>query len=255
MNNSKDLHTDLKWYYLAIIAALLATFLTGCQKQEYPAEYIEGVNQCYEHKKGNHMSRPYSFFPPKFTFKNTRFYGLQFEVIFDERCLYRFNDVDSLDWNKILVISDDWKRADKNSLMPAWRSRDGQSIDVAWYGNENYDLVLPDENFDVVRKIQPDQVVQFNVVFDELQQTAHTWVFLDGSPVTQRIYNLGYNPNGFRIFDPWFGGNKTAPHEMGFCVFTTLNLGDLEPLENYVSVERKEVPSRIIIQSMLNITE
>lgn len=237
---------------LAIILAL-AVLIFGCNKETYPRQYIDGINQCYKHKEGNHMSNPYSLFPPKFTFSGTSLYGMEFEVVMDENCLYQHPDQDSLDWNKFLVLSDDWKRAEKNSMIPVWRCRDGKTLDVAWYGNDNYGLVLPNEQFDVVRKVRPGDRIKFNIVFNEREQTAHTWVFINDELRVIKIFELSYNPNGFRLFDPWFGGQKTAPHEMTFCIYTKLNLLQLEPIKDYVTIERTKVPARVIIESMLNI--
>jgi hypothetical protein len=227
--NMKKTNDGFLWAF-SIFAALMLLF-TACDPQPGPEDYEEGVSECFSWNEGNHSPRGYNLLPPKFRIEGTRFYGWEFRVRFQPSGLYFLNSQDSLDWNKGYVLSDDNLRANKSMLSPAWRSRDGETFDAAWYGNQDFQKVLPDEGRDVLRGIKPGREIVYRVVYDLQNKAATAWIYYGNQSPGDgivRIFNLVYEPNIFWLFDPWFGGTSKAPRDLrpAFCVDALLFLGE-----------------------------
>ena len=228
---------------LITIAFWLMVFsFFSCEPKNNVRTWEEGVTECYNWRAGKHFPAGYDYTPPKFKIQGTGFYSWLFEVVFDEGALYQLPDQDSLDWNKLYVVSDDNRRYNKNMVAGAWRSVDGQSIQMAPYANKDFALVLPVERpepgqqVEIYKYIQPGDTMYVRQTYDIKNQRAHVWIYKNSQVAeagTYKQFDLPYDPNMFWLASPYFGGTSPAPQDMGVCITATLKLnqGSVEIIE------------------------
>jgi len=149
-------------------------------------------------KKGNHRS---GFYPNiHFGLKN-----LKYQVLFTDSCLYKFNDVDDFDINKLFGISFGFHH--KNSARFGWNVEEGQIAIYAYC----YKLGIRYSRRIAIIPINKIFIFEINTydVYFEFKITNY-----DGKIISlANIAKAKCCKWGYKLF-PYFGGNKTAPHTM-----------------------------------------
>lgn len=151
----------------------------------------------YKIKKGKHSY----FHFPKLQLSNK----LTGYAVFDSSCLYNFDNEDKYDINKLCGLSASWYHH-KDSARLGWRCVDGKVIEIFAYYYINSERVW--EHLDTIR---PFDILDFCIEFKN-----------------NRIYTTIHSINGgktkitpfkkpplikYQLF-PYFGGNKSAPHDV-----------------------------------------
>ena len=128
------------------------------------------------------------------------------EVIFTDSCLYQFDDVDQLDTNKLFGLS--YGLHHNNSIRFGWRA-DNNKIKLSLYCyNDSKRSMIDICNVDI------NNIIKLNFEYDskKLQIVAIVEVkdatYMVTHPFKMPKFKLGYH------LWPYFGGNKTAPHEI-----------------------------------------
>ena len=112
-------------------------------------------------------------------------------------------------------------------LSPAWRSRDGKTIDVAWYGNQDYKLILPNEREEVMRGLKVGDIINFRLVVSIDSGLAIGHIFKEEveDGITKVFEHVPYDLSTFWLADPWIGGQKPAGAEIEICITARLQIG------------------------------
>ena len=158
-------------------------------------------------KKGKHKSSGIHF---GFTLKNE----IKFEGIFHESCLYKFNDVDAYDINKLYGISTTYFHQ-KQSARVGWRCLDGVNIELLTYSYNNGNRIINESN--VLGLVKPNEKFYVTII-DQEDNYKYTFQKENSKDVTV------FDPKkrDWFIFHyylyPYFGGNKTAPHDMKISI-------------------------------------
>ncbi len=129
----------------------------------------------------------------------------KYEIIFSKNCIYKFNDVDDFDINKLFGISLGFHH--KNSIRFGWNV-DGEKIAIYTYcykfGERFMDKIVSVS----VEKKYTFEIKNFKESYDL------KIINESGQIVGWANIFKPETPNwGYRLF-PYFGGNKTAPHDM-----------------------------------------
>lgn len=150
-----------------------------------------------KHRSGLHIG---------FTFGNR----IAFEAEFNSTCLYQLDGSDKYDINKLFGMSTSWYHH-KNSCRFGWRCIDGENIEILAYvyvdgvrqtylDSQILGTVKPNQKFYASININKDKdKYLFN--FDN-----NSFIEVDYKPA--KIF-----PFKYKLY-PYFGGNKTAPHDM-----------------------------------------
>lgn len=151
----------------------------------------------YVFKKGRHFA--WHFF--KFYFKNSG--TIEHRVKFSKNCLYSFGTIDDFDVNKLFGRSFGYHHT--NSIRFGWRS-DGKNIIIYAY---NYK--------DGVRHIKElcKCIVNKEYTFKMKYSPKDVLLEISSKDWTTK-YAMDINAKrkfGYKLY-PYFGGNRTAPHEM-----------------------------------------
>lgn len=149
-------------------------------------------------KKGNHRSGIY----PNIYFKMLK---TKYEVIFSKDCIYKFNDVDDFDVNKLFGLSFGFHHT--NSIRFGWNV-DGDKIAIYAYCYKSGERIM-----NKITSLSTDITNSFEIkVYDDFYELTiynkisnSTITYITSKPKTVKW--------GYRLF-PYFGGNKTAPHNM-----------------------------------------
>lgn len=159
----------------------------------------------YRIKKGKHSSSGLHF---GITFKKTVIYRCSF----DESCLYLFEDQDKYDVNKLCGFSTTWFHHIQSGRI-GWRCIDGNLIEILTYSYNNKKRNLSD--MDVLGEVLPNQEFEVTITdtedfykytFEILGHKSTRTIFLDKKEKDWFLFNY--------LLFPYFGGNKTAPHNM-----------------------------------------
>jgi hypothetical protein len=159
----------------------------------------------YKIKKDKH-------YPSGFNFGITFSRFVKFRCKFDKSCLYYIPDNDKYDINKLCGFSTTWFHH-KQSGRVGWRCVDGESIEILTYSYNNgvreqndtdfLGIVMPEEEFEIsIYDNEDSYIYTFEIVGDRyskmkcIDNKKKDWFF---------FHYLLY---------PYFGGNKTAPHDM-----------------------------------------
>lgn len=179
------------WATIGLLATLW--LLSGCEKEQV---------QTYVCKQGQHDFKP-SPVPLPFAAKTMTGWAR-----LDSSCWYNSLGVDNMDWNKLAGVYR-WADVTKttNSFILAWRpdSKIKDMFELCLY--ENIDGAnRPHES--AIYKVRAGE--GFSFWFLESGGKYTLWV--DGTV-------LGEQDNGIRYqtiakIGAWFGGNRTAPHDM-----------------------------------------
>ncbi len=164
-------------------------------------------------KKGEHYSSPKKVKLLTSPMKK----GFQWLIYFDDTCKYNLNSVDQLDWNKACGISlFDFIPNDNNSIRLGWRyNPESDKIELTAYVHDQGPTVfLPDEPFEV----DPHKGIRVTIrtyvdkwVLEVTEIEAKKTKTFSYTPKEVNTYMFAYE-NGF-----YFGGNKTAPHDMALA--------------------------------------
>lgn len=159
----------------------------------------------YKIKKGNHYASGLHF---DLTFKKE----IKFKCKFDKSCLYYIEDNDKYDINKLCGFSTTWFHH-KQSARVGWRCLDGKTIQLLTYTYNNgvreqketdlLGVVFPDEEFEVTMF---DNENSYEYTFEKLGDENSKIKCVDKKQPDWFLFNY--------ILFPYFGGNKTAPHDM-----------------------------------------
>lgn len=148
----------------------------------------------YKIKKGTH----YAFHWFKIYLKKN--VKMSHSIIFDDSCLYSFGDADDYDINKLFGRS--FGMHHKDSFRFGWRA-DGNKIAIYAYNYINGKRVI-----DFLCKCSPSIKNNFSLIFEsntvKLNVNGVTWSY----DLDMDLPFIGYK------MYPYFGGNRTAPHDM-----------------------------------------
>jgi len=160
-------------------------------------------------KKGKHYSQGINF---GFTLKK----HISFRCKFGKSCLYQFNDVDKYDINKLYGFSTTIFHH-KQSARVGWRCLDGENIQLLTYSYNDGVRDIDDEK--ILGTVKPDE--EFLITIFDCESTYHyTFVKIGelGEVDNFVVNQYDKKKKDWFIFHyflyPYFGGNKTAPHDM-----------------------------------------
>jgi hypothetical protein len=152
----------------------------------------------YTVKEGHHKSG----FHPNLYFDVNR---SKYEVIFTESCLYKFDNEDDADINKLFGLSFGYHH--KNSVRFGWNSEDGKIAIYAYC----YKLSQRYMRKIVSIPINSKHIFEINVydAYYELKITNNEGELIGCANIAKaKTTKIGY-----RLF-PYFGGNRCAPHDV-----------------------------------------
>ena len=157
----------------------------------------------FKHKKGNHKSTPFRF----------KLYSKPEEIAmsfsFDYTCAYFHNDDDQFDWNKLTGISFGID-ARNESVMIGWRyNRILNQFELAAYYHISDERLISN----ILLRVFADKEVKAMISVDYEQKMYTVEInAADSFNVVQQKFK--HDRTLARRIHPWFGGNKTAPHDM-----------------------------------------
>lgn len=136
---------------------------------------------------------------------------IHYECMFDESCLYDIDGVDKYDINKLFGFATTFHHH-RQSARVGWRCIDGENIQLVTY-SYNDGFREPHET-DILGVVKPNEKFRCSIV-DLEQSYLYTFKMSDGTRET--FFHDAKKPDWFlfhyRLY-PYFGGNKTAPHDM-----------------------------------------
>lgn len=146
--------------------------------------------------KDKHFSEPKWWF--KMVWFNREIKGF---INFDKSCIYEIEDNDKYDINKLVGLSDDLHHH-KNSIRLGWNCLNNELYvySYIYINKKRYDELIckvkPNKDYSFRMKItENDYLISFNSI-EKSYKRESKWKWI----------NL--------ILKPYFGGNKTAPHDM-----------------------------------------
>jgi len=167
---------------------------------------LKKMGKIYTIKKNNHSSG----FHLGLTFKNS----IKFSARFLDGCLYKIDDNDKYDINKLFGFSTSYFHH-KNSARLGWRCNDENSIDLFAYVYVNSKRV--DGHIYIC-------TVELHDEFEcEIIDTESSFVFKVKTEFEDHFHLINIEKKwDWFLFHyylyPYFGGNKTAPHDMKMIV-------------------------------------
>ena len=165
-------------------------------------------------KKGEHSSG----FHFGFTFKRK----VTFKAILDESCLYTIADNDRFDENKLFGFSSTYNHMIQSARI-GWRCVDGEKFEIVTYSHENGKIDFAD--IKVLGEVLPNQPFLCSIVeppyYKNDPKAYYVFTFrIEGDSnisFTKNEKSKSYFPFQYFLF-PYFGGNKTAPHDMSIKI-------------------------------------
>lgn len=156
----------------------------------------------YVIKKGKHNCKPLL----KFSLVYEKW--LQFRVKFTESCLYKYDDLDGQDINKLMGFSDGGLHT-KNSARIGWRCIDGKTIELFSFCHVNSKMIykyMTTVNIDeqvLVNMFVNDDEYMIDVTDSNFKMTTNRV-----KRGTKSNFKLDY------LLYPYFGGDHVAPHNI-----------------------------------------
>jgi len=136
---------------------------------------------------------------------------ITFKASFDPSCLYHFGDVDDYDTNKLCGFSSTWNHMIQSARV-GWRSLDGKTIQILTYTHSQHQISL--NEIYILGVVNPNEVfyctienVRYMFRYSFQKENYSNIVTLSN------IKTPDWFPFHYYLF-PFFGGNKTAPHDM-----------------------------------------
>ena len=158
-------------------------------------------------KEGKHYSKGFNF-----GFNKNNY--LKFEAKFDNSCLYSFNDNDIYDINKLFGYTTMWYHHYQSARI-GWRCLDGENIQLLTYSyNAGH---RHNGEHDFLGQVKPNEIFTCTI---EDKEYAYKYTFeKEGEEPSIFFDNKEPDWFPFKYFlFPYFGGNKTAPHDMKFYI-------------------------------------
>ena len=139
---------------------------------------------------------------------------LSFRAKLNESCLYHFGDVDDYDINKLFGFSTTWFHH-RQSARVGWRVK-GDKFEILTYSYNNGER--ENKETDILGVVEPGEMF-----FCTIEDTEKEYVY---------TFQKGFNENVVTKWDakqkdwflfhyllfPYFGGNKSAPHDMRILI-------------------------------------
>lgn len=151
----------------------------------------------YEFRKGSHAAKP-------LILDIDRDGILRFMAMFDSTCIYDIGK-DQSDWNKLTglyYLSS--KGTHEYSVMVSWRWYN-DSIELGYY------MHLPDQPLPVKGYLK--SIPLNSIMMCEVSIVDNINTVIVGN-TSYSVESININKNTKWIVNPWFGGNKTAPHNI-----------------------------------------
>lgn len=138
-----------------------------------------------------------------------------YKVRLRHTCRYDLNNVDQRDWNKLPGISFDYFDNHVNSAMLGWRWNTGKQLfEVAPY----YHVSGNTFKAKTIGTVEPVAEVGVNeeiiYAFYIEENSVQPVLFLPGNDVIYEKMEFSRIGTPWRRIWAWFGGNRTAPHDM-----------------------------------------
>lgn len=160
-------------------------------------------------KRGKHSAKGIHF---NFTFKK----NVTFKCKFNKSCLYYFDDNDKYDINKLCGFSTTWFHQRQSGRI-GWRCLDGERIEIVTYSYN--DGTREQTETDILGIVLPDQ--EFIVSIED-NEDMYIYTFENLSVDNSYVKAVDKKQKDWFFFHyllfPYFGGNKTAPHDMTLYV-------------------------------------
>lgn len=147
--------------------------------------------------------------------------AVSFEAMFDESCLYTMEGVDKFDINKLFGFATTYWHH-KQSGRVGWRCLDGENIQLLTYSYN--DGIRENSEHDVMGVVKPGEKFKCSIV--DLEQS-YLYAFAKSDGTQQTFFHDAKKPDWFffhYLLFPYFGGNKTAPHDMKMYVRQTTHI-------------------------------
>ena len=142
------------------------------------------------------------------TFSNT----VKYRCKFDKSCLYYIPDNDKYDINKLCGFSTTWFHH-KQSARVGWRCVDGETIEILTYSYNSG--VREQHETDILGIVMPDEEFEVSI-FDNEDSYIYNFEIIGERFSKMRCIDKkekDWFPFHYLLY-PYFGGNKTAPHDM-----------------------------------------
>lgn len=138
---------------------------------------------------------------------------LSWEVRFTESCRYNHFDQDQKDWNKLCGIGflgflkhpSHW-----NSAMIGWRYSPNFE---AWEVNAYYHLNNSRSFTDPLMVVQVMESLQVDLIID-YRRKDYRFILISGDQIMEHRQPFSHRSSFTREINTWFGGQKSAPHEI-----------------------------------------
>ena len=144
----------------------------------------------------------FHYFLPSFPIVYWKKKVYKWEVVFDNNCRYDLQNEDQLDWNKLVGVSQHFNPR-LNSLRFGWRyNLKTEEIEIALYSEKNYVF-----EYKLLTSVKPTEKLKLSMYFEGDLATVQV-----NDTTYQTKYTLDKNLT-IRC-NPYFGGNRTAPHCM-----------------------------------------
>jgi hypothetical protein len=147
---------------------------------------------------------------------------ITFKAILDESCLYTIPDNDKYDENKLFGFSSSWNHMIQSARI-GWRCMDGKSFEIVTYSHNDGKIDFND--IKLLGTVLPNQPFICSIVeppyYKGDPKAYYVFTFrIEGDSnisFTKNENTKSYFPFQYYLF-PYFGGNKTAPHDMNIKI-------------------------------------
>ncbi len=128
-------------------------------------------------------------------------------VTFTDSCIYKFGDVDDLDINKLFGFSFGYHQTD--SVRFGWHPTTYNKIEIFAYIYSNTKRIIQS-----IGEIDLNKEYKFEILL--YNDSMYQFIILENERILfDKIVNRGETKHkiGYQLY-PYFGGNRTAPHDI-----------------------------------------
>jgi len=158
-------------------------------------------------KKNHHSSKLFGFLPHiGFTLKNE----ISLTCKFDSSCLYDLQDIDNYDTNKLYGVSTSYNHMIQSARI-GWRCLDGKNIEVMAFVHDEHKFLEPQ----VLGTVKPNEEFFCKILVEDFK-----FDFIFKTESQFKVIGIAKKTKGWKFkyeLFPYFGGNRTAPHNM--CLY------------------------------------
>lgn len=131
----------------------------------------------------------------------------KYKVSFSKNCIYKIDGPDQYDINKIFGVG--LLNHEKNSARFGWRSV-GSKIEISWYVHDDGRILT-----EKMLNVDPEEEIELelNLKNDSYEFIVELGSGEKASKTVSRTKDGFFKLFIYKLF-PYFGGNKTAPHDM-----------------------------------------